>query len=68
MGKILIGLRVFFRVHPACKWGMAHFYMMSFKNNACYIVLTPLRVVLGWAYRGLTGRFLLLQNISVSIL
>ena len=25
------------------------------------------RVVLGWAYRGLTGRFLLLQNFSVAI-
>ena len=29
--------------------------------------LTPFRVVLGWAYRGLTGRFLLLQNFSVAI-
>ena len=27
----------------------------------------PFRVVLGWAYRGLTGGFLLLQNFSVSI-
>ena len=26
-----------------------------------------LRVVLGWAYRGLTGGFLLLQNFSVAI-
>ena len=25
------------------------------------------RVVLGWAYRGLTGGFLLLQNFSVTI-
>ena len=25
------------------------------------------RVVLGWAYRGLTGGFLLLQNFSVAI-
>ena len=25
------------------------------------------RVVLGWAYRGLTGGFLLLQNLSVAI-
>ena len=27
----------------------------------------PFRVVLGWAYRGLTGGFLLLQNFSVAI-
>ena len=27
----------------------------------------PFRVVLGWAYRGLTGRFRLLQNFSVAI-
>ena len=26
----------------------------------------PFRVVLGWAYRGLTGGFLLLQNFSVA--
>ena len=26
-----------------------------------------IRVVLGWAYRGLTGGFLLLQNFSVAI-
>ena len=29
--------------------------------------LHPFRVVLGWAYRGLTGGFLLLQNFSVAI-
>ena len=30
--------------------------------------MTPLpRVALGWAYRGLTGGFLLLQNFSVAI-
>ena len=29
--------------------------------------LQPFRVVLGWAYRGLTGGFLLLQNFSVAI-
>ena len=28
---------------------------------------TAFRVVLGWAYRGLTGGFLLLQNFSVAI-
>ena len=28
---------------------------------------TSVLVVLGWAYRGLTGRFLLLQNSSVAI-
>ena len=28
---------------------------------------TNFRVVLGWAYRGLTGGFLLLQNFSVAI-
>ena len=27
----------------------------------------PFRVVLGWAHRGLTGGFLLLQNFSVTI-
>ena len=27
----------------------------------------PFRVVLGWAYRGLTGGFLLLQNFCVAI-
>ena len=27
----------------------------------------PFRVVLGWAYRGLTGGFLLLQSFSVAI-
>ena len=27
----------------------------------------PFRVVLGWAYRGLTGGFLLLQNFSAAI-
>ena len=33
-----------------------------------YIFPTDLpRVVLGWAYRGLTGGFLLLQNFSVAI-
>ena len=34
------------------------------------LVLTrkkPFRVVLGWAYRGLTGGFLLLQYFSVAI-
>ena len=30
-------------------------------------ILNPFRVVLGWAYRGLTGVFLLLQNFSVAI-
>ena len=29
--------------------------------------VNPIRVVLGWAYRGLTGGFLLLQNFSVAI-
>ena len=29
--------------------------------------LHPFRVVLGWAYRGLTGGFLLLQNFSFGI-
>ena len=29
--------------------------------------LMAFRVVLGWAYRGLTGGFLLLQNFSVAI-
>ena len=29
--------------------------------------LYSFRVVLGWAYRGLTGGFLLLQNFSVAI-
>ena len=29
--------------------------------------LHPFRVVLGWAYRGLTGGFLLLQNFCVAI-
>ena len=28
---------------------------------------TKFRVVLGWAYRGLTGGFLLLQNFSAAI-
>ena len=28
--------------------------------------LNPFRVVLGWAYRGLTGGFLLLQNFSAA--
>ena len=31
------------------------------------IFLGLFRVVLGWAYRGLTGGFLLLQNFSVAI-
>ena len=30
-------------------------------------LLTSFRVVLGWAYRGLTGGFLLLQNFNVAI-
>ena len=29
--------------------------------------VNPFRVVLGWAYRGLTGGFLLFQNFSVAI-
>ena len=29
--------------------------------------ISTFRVVLGWAYRGLTGGFLLLQNFSVAI-
>ena len=29
--------------------------------------IVTIRVVLGWAYRGLTGGFLLLQNFSVAI-
>ena len=41
----------------------------------CYLLLkqrelkrmNPFRVVLGWAYRGLTGGFLLLQNFRVAI-
>ena len=31
------------------------------------MLLLFFRVVLGWAYRGLIGGFLLLQNISVAI-
>ena len=31
------------------------------------VACIPFRVVLGWAYRGLTGGFLLLQNLSVAI-
>ena len=31
------------------------------------VVDIAFRVVLGWAYRGLTGGFLLLQNFSVAI-
>ena len=31
------------------------------------LIDNPFRVVLGWAYRGLTGGFLLLQNFSVAI-
>ena len=31
------------------------------------VELKAFRVVLGWAYRGLTGGFLLLQNFSVAI-
>ena len=31
------------------------------------LVKKVFRVVLGWAYRGLTGGFLLLQNFSVAI-
>ena len=40
---------------------------------SCYLAivsthyLNPFRVVLGWAYRGLTGGFLLLQNFCVAI-
>ena len=32
-----------------------------------YHIKQTFRVVLGWAYRGLTGGFLLLQNFSVAI-
>ena len=44
-------------------------FMLSLK----YILMTftvqisTYRVVLGWAYRGLTGGFLLLQNFCVAI-
>ena len=31
------------------------------------VLFNPFRVVLGWAYRGLTGGFLLLQNFCVAI-
>ena len=35
--------------------------------NLTTLFLDRLRVVLGWAYRGLTGGFLLLQNFCVAI-
>ena len=41
------------------------------RQTACLVVnpikVNPFRVVLGWAYRGLTCVFLLLQNFSVAI-
>ena len=40
------------------------------ENNQSDVIETfnsTFRVVLGWAYRGLTGGFLLLQNFSVAI-
>ena len=37
---------------------------MSFTDKNCW---PGVKVVLGWAYRGLTGGFLLLQNLSVAI-
>ena len=37
------------------------------KRDDFDIVNFPFRVVLGWAYRDLTGGFLLLQNFSVAI-
>ena len=48
--------------------------MLVIYKRDLYTVLTKeqllninFRVVLGWAYRGLTGGFLLLQNFSVAI-
>ena len=38
-----------------------------FKITDIFVFRVCLRVVLGWAYRGLTGGFLLLQNFSVAI-
>ena len=42
---------------------------MLFKLKVAYMVelINTFRVVLGWAYRGLTGGFLLLQNFSAAI-
>ena len=37
------------------------------KSGNCLVHYNHFRVVLGWAYRGLIGGFLLLQNFSVAI-
>ena len=40
--------------------------MMAMLKRSAF-TQNEIRVVLGWAYRGLTGGFLLLQNFSVAI-
>ena len=40
---------------------------MAFVISFIYDILCCIMAFLGWAYRGLTGRFLLLQNFSVAI-
>ena len=42
-------------------------YKTIFVINKKTITRNTFRVVLGWAYRGLTGEFLLLQNFCVAI-
>ena len=41
--------------------------LINREMNKIMVQETNFRVVLGWAYRGLTGEFLLLQNFSVAI-
>ena len=56
--------------HTSLKLKLSHFPFKSKLDNDTISMVAldgPFRVVLGWAYRGLTGGFLLLQNFCVAI-
>ena len=56
-------------MHICCPHGYRRFRFEKREVGIFSIVngVYPFRVVLGWAYRGLSGGFLLLQNFSVAI-
>ena len=46
---------------------MYSFVGLAYRGFVCTCTVLSVWLILGWAYRGLTGGFLLLQNFSVAI-
>ena len=67
------GRLVSFDLHNNRRLLLSRSFRVSFWKNLfqcrfyTFSRFCPFRVVLGWAYRGLTGGFLLLQNFCVAI-